>query len=192
MGKIVVSENVTLDGVVEDPTGEEGFSLGGWFARIPETDRDAWYDLVLQEALGGEAFLLGRRSYEYLAARWPNRNGELADRLNSMPKYVVSSTLEAPDWNNSTVLLGDTVDAVSGLRQALDGEVVVAASFGLVPTLMEHDLVDELRLMIYPFVLGAGRRLFDEITDMKTMRLVETRTVGDGLAALTYRPARDA
>jgi len=192
MGKIVVSENVTLDGVVEDPTGEEGFSLGGWFARIPETDRNAWYDLVLQEALGGEAFLLGRRSYEYLAARWPNRDGELADRLNSMPKYVVSSTLEAPDWNNSTVLPGDTVDAVSGLRQALDGEVVVAASFGLVPTLMEHDLVDELRLMIYPFVLGAGRRLFDEITDMKTMRLVETRTVGDGLAALTYRPARDA
>jgi dihydrofolate reductase len=192
MGRIVISENVTLDGVVEDPTGEDGFRLGGWFTQIGETDRAAWGEVVLHEALGAEGFLLGRRSYEYLAARWPTRNGELADRLNSMPKFVVSSTLADPGWNNSTVLEGDTVNAVWRLRQELDGDVVVAASFGLVPTLMDHDLVDELRLMIYPFVLGAGRRLFGDITDTKTMRLVETRTVGDGLALLTYRPVRDA
>jgi dihydrofolate reductase len=192
MGRIVISENVTLDGVVEDPTGEEGFSLGGWFTRIGENDREAWAEVVLHEALGAEGFLLGRRSYEYLAERWPTRTGALADRLNSMPKYVVSSTLEDPGWSNSTVLEGDTIDAVSRLRHQVDGEVVVAASFGLVPMLMEHDLVDELRLTIYPFVLGAGRRLFGEVTDMKAMRLAESRTLGDGLAFLTYRTVRDA
>ena len=192
MGRIVVSENVTLDGVVEDPTGEEGFRLGGWFVQVGETDLAAWAEVALHEALGAEGFLLGRRSYEFLAARWPTRSGEFADRLNSMPKYVVSSTLEAPGWNNSTVLGRDAVDAASRLKQELDGDIVVAASFGLVDTLMEHDLVDELRLMVYPFVLGSGRRLFGETRDKKPMRLVETRRIGDGLALLTYQPAQGA
>jgi len=192
MGKIVVSENVTLDGVVQDPTGEEGFRHGGWLAEVGDRDREAWAKVGFDEALGAEALLLGRRSYEFLAARWPSRSGPWADRLNSLPKYVVSSTLEDPDWNNSTVLNGDAVTEVSKLKQELGGEIVVAASRQLVRTLMEHDLVDELRLMVYPFVLGAGERLFGETSDKKPMRLVETRTLGDGLALLTYELIRDA
>ena len=192
MGKIVVSENVTLDGVVQDPTGEEGFRHGGWLAEVGDRDREAWAKVGFDEALGAEALLLGRRSYEFLAARWPSRSGPWADRLNSLPKYVVSSTLEDPDWNNSTVLDGDAVTEVSKLKQELGGEIVVAASRQLVRTLMEHDLVDELRLMVYPFVLGAGERLFGETSDKKPMRLVETRTLGDGLALLTYELIRDA
>jgi dihydrofolate reductase len=192
MGKIIISENVSLDGVVQDPTGEEGFRLGGWFGQIGDKDREAWAQVELDEALGSEALLLGRRSYEFFAARWSSRSGEWADRLNSLPKYVVSSTLEAPDWNNSTVLKGDVVNEVAKLRQRVAGDIVVYASGQLVHTLMEHDLVDELRLMIYPFVLGAGERLFGETSDRKPMRLVDTRTVGDGLAFLTYQPVRDA
>src|SRR5437773_10372811 len=141
--------------------------------------------VALDEALGAEAFLLGRRSYEFLAARWPSGSGPLADRLNSLPKYVVSSTLEDPGWNNTTVLKGDVVEEVSKLKQELNGEIVLAASFQLLHTLMEHDLVDELRLMIYPVVLGAGERLFGESTEKKPMRLVSTRTVDD-LALLIY------
>ena len=190
MGKIVISANVTLDGVVQDPAGDEGFRVGGWVGLIK--DRPEVNKLALDEALGTEALLLGRRSYEWFAARWPSRSGELADRLNSLPKFVVSSTLEDPDWNNSTVLTGDAVDAVSKLKQELDGEIVVPASFQLVRTLMEHDLVDELRLMVYPVVLGAGERLFGEMSDKKSMRLVDTRTVGDGLAYLSYQAVRDA
>jgi dihydrofolate reductase len=186
MGKIVVSENVTLDGVVQDPTGEEGFRLGGWFGEIDDQDREGWAKVELDEALGAEALLLGRRSYEYFAARWPSRSGQWADRLNSMPKYVVSSTLEDPDWSNSTVLKGDVVNEVSKLRQELDGEIVVYASFQLVRTLMEHDLVDGLRLMVYPFVLGAGERLLGENGEKKSMRLVGARSVGHSLAYLTY------
>jgi dihydrofolate reductase len=186
MGKIVVSENVSLDGVVEDPTGEEGFRHGGWFAEIGDKDREGWVELALDEALGTEALLLGRRSYEWLAARWPSRSGELADRLNSLPKHVVSSTLVDPDWNNSTVLKGDVVNEVSKLKQELNGEIVVPASFQLVRTLMHHDLVDELRLKIFPVVLGAGDRLFGETSEQKAVRLIHTRTVGDGLAYLTY------
>ena len=192
MGKIVVSENVTVDGVVQDPTGEEGFRHGGWFAQVEDRDREAWAKVGFDEALRAEALLLGRRSYEFLAARWPSRSGPWADRLNSLPKYVVSSTLEDPDWNNSTVLNGDAVTEVSKLKQELGGEIVVVASRQLVRTLMEHDLVDELRLMVYPFVLGAGERLFGETSDKKPMRLVETRTLGDGLALLTYELIRDA
>ena len=191
MGKIVVSENVTLDGVVQDPTGEEGFRYGGWFAQIGDKDREGWAKVGFDEALGAEAFLLGRRSYEFLAARWPSRTGEWADRLNSMPKYVVSSTLVDPAWNNSTVLTGDVVNEVSKLRQELDGEIVVAASGQLVHTLVEHDLVDQLRLMVYPVVLGAGKRLFGETSDKKPMRLVDTRTVGDGLVFITYEVVRE-
>jgi dihydrofolate reductase len=136
--------------------------------------------------------LLGRRSYEWFAARWPSRSGDLADRLNSLPKYVVSSTLEDPDWTNTTVLKGDVVNEVSKLKQERGGEINVPASFQLARTLMEHDLVDELRLKIFPVVLGAGERLFGETSDKKPMRLVDTRTVGDGLAILTYEPVRDA
>jgi len=192
MGKIVVSENVSLDGVVQDPTGDEGLRHGGWFGQIGDKDREAWAEVEFDEALGTAALLLGRRSYEWFAARWPSRSGAWADRLNSLPKYVVSSTLVDPDWNNSTVLEGDVVNRVSKLKQELDGEIVVYASRQLVRTLMEHDLVDELRLMIYPVVLGAGERLFGETSDKKSMRLLDTRTVGDGLAYLTYELVREA
>jgi dihydrofolate reductase len=192
MGKIVISENVSLDGVVQDPTGDEGFKRGGWFGQIGEKDREEWAKVEFGEALGTEALLLGRRSYEWFAARWPSRSGEWADRLNSVPKYIVSSTLVDPDWNNSTVLNGEVVNEVSRLKQELDGEIVVYASCQLVRTLMEHDLVDELRLMVYPVVLGAGERLFGETSDKKSMRLVDTRTVGDGLAYLTYEVVREA
>ena len=192
MGKIVISTNVSLDGVVQDPDGGEGFRLGGWFGQFGGTDLEEWAKVSFDEALSTEALLLGRRSDEWFAERWLSRPGEWADRLNSLPKYVVSSTLEDPDWNNSTVLNGDAVTEVSKLKQELGGEIVVAASRQLVRTLMEHDLVDELRLMVYPFVLGAGERLFGETSDKKPMRLVETRTLGDGLALLTYELIRDA
>jgi dihydrofolate reductase len=190
MGKIVVSDNVTLDGVIQDPAGDEGFRLGGWVGLIK--DRPQLNKLTLDEALGTEALLLGRRSYEWFAARWPSRSGELADRLNSLPKYVVSSTLEHPAWNNSTVLKGDVVNEVSKLKHELDGEIVVPASFQLVRTLMEHDLVDELRLKIFPVVLGAGKRLFGETSDKKPMRLVATRTVEGDVAFVTYERVREA
>ncbi len=192
MGKIVVSENVSLDGVIEDPAGVEGFRRGGWIGRIGDRGREEAAKVALDEALGAEALLLGRRSYEFLAARWPSRSGELADRLNSLPKYVVSSTLEDPTWNNTTVLKGDVVDDVSKLKQEVNGEIVVAASIQLVRTLMEHELVDELRLMVYPVVLGAGKRLFGETSDKKPMRLLDTRTVAGDLALLTYEPVRGA
>jgi dihydrofolate reductase len=148
--------------------------------------------LALDEALGAEAVLLGRRSYEFFAARWPSRSGELADRLNSLPKYVVSSTLEDPDWNNSTVLRGEAVNEVSRLKQELNGDIVVLASFQIVHTLMEHDLVDELRLKVFPVVLGAGERLFGEISAKKPVRLVDSRTLDEGVAFLTYERVRDA
>jgi dihydrofolate reductase len=192
MGTIVISENVSLDGVVQDPTGEEGFRHGGWFNQIGDKDREGWAKVGFDEALGAEAMLLGRRSYEYLAARWPSRSGEWADRLNSLPKYVVSTTLVDPEWNNSTVLKGEVVNEVSKLKQELDGEIVVAASRQLVRTLMEHDLVDEVRLMVYPVVLGAGERLFGETSDKKPMRLLDTKTIGDGLAFLAYEMVREA
>ncbi len=185
MGKIVISENVTLDGVIQDPAGVEGFKLGGWLGRIGSQGREEAAKVALDEALGAEAFLLGRRSYEFLAARWPSRSGPFAERLNSLPKYVVSSTLDAPAWNNTTVLKGDVIEEVSKLKQQLEGEIVVAASFQLWHMLLEHDLVDELRLMIYPVVLGAGKRLFGETGEKKVMRLVSIRTVDD-LALLTY------
>jgi dihydrofolate reductase len=192
MGRIVISTNVSLDGVVEDPTGEEGFRHGGWFSQFGEKDREAWAEVEFDEALGAEAMLLGRRSYEYFASRWQSRTGGWADRLNGMPKYVVSSTLVDPDWNNSTVLRGDVVNEVSKLKQQLDGEIVVYASRPLVRTLMEHDLADELRLMVYPVVLGTGERLFGETSDKTPLRLLDARTVGDGLAFLTYERVQKA
>jgi dihydrofolate reductase len=191
MGKIVISENVSLDGVVQDPAGDEGFRVGGWVGRVGDRGREEAAKVLLDEVLGAEALLLGRRSYEFFARRWPSRSGELADRLNSLPKYIVSSTLEAPAWNNSTVLKGDVVAEVSKLKQRLNGELVIYASFRLVRTLLEHDLVDELRLMIYPVVLGAGERLFGEISDKKPLRLLDARIVGGDLAFLTYEPVRN-
>ena len=191
MGRIVISENVSLDGVVQDPAGVEGFRLGGWVGRIGDRGREGAARVALDEALGAEAMLLGRRSYEFLAARWPSRSGPLADRLNSLPKYVVSSTLTAPAWNNTTILKGEVIDEISTLKQLIGGEIVVAASFRLWHMLMEHDLVDELRLMIYPVVLGAGERLFGQTNDQKPLRLLSTRAVDD-LALLIYESVRDA
>jgi len=186
MGKIVVSDNITLDGVIQDPAGDEGFRGGGWVGRIEDLPQLG--KLALDEAVGSEALLLGRRSYEWFAARWPSRSGELADRLNSMPKYVVSSTLDHPAWNNSEVLAGDAVSEVAALRQGLDGDVLVPASFRLVRTLLELDLVDELRLKVFPVVLGAGERLFGGSSDPKPLRLVDARTIDGGIAVLTYEP----
>jgi len=188
MGRIVMSgpQNASLDGVVQDPDGAEGFTLGGWFVQYGGKDLEAWNKIALEDALGAEAWLLGRRSYEFFGSRWRPRTSELADRLNSMPKYVVSSTLEHPDWNNSRVLTGDVVTEVSKLKQDLDGEIVVPASYQLGRTLIEHDLVDELRLVVFPVVLGAGERLFGETGETKPMRLVSSQTIGDGLTYLTY------
>jgi len=192
MGKIIISENASLDGVIQDPTGEEGFSFGGWFNQIGDNDREGWAKAGFDEALGAEAFLLGRRTEQWLAARWLSRSGEWADRLNGLPKYVVSSTLEEPKWTNSTVLKGDVVKEVSALKQELAGDIIVAGSIQLARTLIEHNLADEVRLMIFPVVLGAGERLFDETKDRKPMRLVHARTVGHNLALLTYEVVRDA
>jgi dihydrofolate reductase len=175
MGKIVISgpQNVSLDGVVQDPDGEEGFRLGGWFVQFGGKDLEEWNKVALDEALRAEAWLLGRRSYEFFGVRWRPRSGALANRLNSLPKYVVSSTLDDPEWNNTTVLKGDVVTEVSKLKQELDGEIVVPASYQLGRTLIAHDLVDELRLVVFPVVLGAGERLFGETSDKKPMRLVD-------------------
>ena len=192
MGKIIISENASLDGVIQDPTGEEGFSFGGWFNQMGDQDREGWAKAGFDEALAAEAFLLGRRTEQWLATRWLSRNGEWADRLNSLPKYVVSATLEEPKWTNSTVLKGDVVKEVSTLKQELAGDIVVAGSIQLAHTLIEHDLADELRLMIFPVVLGAGERLFDETKDRKPMRLVRAQTVGHNLALLTYEVVRNA
>jgi dihydrofolate reductase len=193
MGRIVMSgpQNVSLDGVVQDPDGKEGFKLGGWFVQFGAEDLAEWNKVALDEALHAEAWLLGRRSYEFFGLRWRPRSGELADRLNSMPKYVVSSTLEDPEWNNTTVLGGDVVTEVSKLKQQLEGEIVVPASYKLARTLLQHDLVDELRLVVFPVVLGDGERLFGETIDRKPMRLVDAKTIGDRLAFLTYELAQD-
>jgi len=193
MGKIVISgpQNVTLDGVVQDPDGKEGFGPGGWFVEFGGKDLEEWNKIALDDALRAEAWLLGRRSYEFFGARWRSRSGELADRLNSMPKYVVSSTLSEPGWDNSTVLTGGVVGEVSRLKQQLDGDIVVPASYQLGRTLIEHDLVDELRLVVFPVVLGAGERLFGEVSERRPLRLVSARTVGDGLVYLTYERARN-
>jgi dihydrofolate reductase len=192
MGKIIISTNVSLDGVVQDPDGQEGFRLGGWFGQFGGKDLEQWAEVETDEALRAEALLLGRRSEEWFATRWASRTGEWADRLNSMPKYVVSSTLTEPRWRNSTVLKGDVVDEVSKLKQTIAGEILVYASYQLERALIEHDLVDELRLVVFPVVLGAGERLFGPTGDKKPMRLVSAQTIGDGLAFLTYQPVRNA
>jgi len=192
MGKIVITTNTSLDGVVQDPDGEEGFKLGGWFGQFGGKDLEQWAEVETDEALRAEALLLGRRSEEWFATRWASRTGEWADRLNNMPKYVVSSTLQEPRWGNSTILKGDVVDEVSKLKQEIAGEILVYASYQLERALIEHDLVDELRLVVFPVVLGAGERLFGPTGDKKPMRLVSAQTIGDGLAFLTYQPVRNA
>ena len=190
MGKIVVTEFVSLDGVMEAPGGGEDFKHAGWTFEI---DRGKEGDqFKLDETRDAEALLLGRVTYEGFAVAWPSLKGEFADKLNSMPKYVVSSTLEDPDWNNSTVLTGDVVNEVAKLKLEIDGDIVVPGSFQLLRTLMEYDLVDELRLKIFPVVLGAGERLFGETSDKKPMRLVDTQIVEGDVAVLTYEAVRDA
>ena len=190
MGRIVVTTNTSLDGVVQDPDGAEGFRHGGWFSQYGGDDLDEWGKVFTQEAISAEALLLGRRSDAWFASRWLSRDGEWADRLNGMPKYVVSSTLEDAAWSNAKVLKGDAVDEVVKLKQELDGDVLVYASYQLGQALLEHDVVDELRLFVFPVVLGDGERLFGETSDRKPLRLIDSRTVGAGLVFVTYEVAR--
>lgn len=191
MGTIVVSQNVTLDGVGQDPTGEEGFDRGGWFTRITDPDRAAWAAIEQEEAMAAAAILLGRRSHHWFATRWANRTGDWADRLNAMPKYVVSATVrDVAAWPNSTVLTGDVVTEVANLKATVDGDVVVYASRQLVHTLLADDLVDEVRLTVFPFILGSGDRVFGPTAGALPLRMVGARPVGDQLALLTYRLSR--
>ena len=190
MGRIVVTEFMSLDGVVEDPGGSENFKYGGWSFEIDGGDEGPQFKL--DETRASEALLLGRVTYEGFAEAWPSRDGEFADRFNAMPKYVVSSTLEEPEWNNSTVLKGDVANEVAKLKQEQDGDIVVHGSARLVQTLIEQDLVDEFRLMVFPVVLGSGKRLFGETSDKKPLRLVDSKVVGDGVAILIYEPRGDA
>jgi dihydrofolate reductase len=187
VGRIVVTEFVSLDGVIEDPGGAESYRHGGWSFEIARGDEGDKFKL--DETRSSQALLLGRVTYEGFAKAWPSREGEFADKFNSMPKYVVSSTLETPEWNNSTVLKGDVAEEVAALKQRLDGEIVVHGSARLVQALLEHDLVDELRLMVFPVVLGGGKRIFGESSDKKRLRLVDSKTVGDGVLVLVYQPA---
>ena len=192
MAKIVISTNCSFDGVVQDPDGGEGSELGGWFGEFGGEDLEQWAKVEYEEALRMNALLLGRRSDEWFASRWSSRPGEWADRLNGLPKYVVSSTLSDARWTNATIVKGDVVEEVSKLKHELDGEIVVYASYRLGRTLLEHDLVDELRLFIFPVVLGAGERLFGQNSDPKPLRLVDSRTIGDGLVLVTYEVVRAA
>jgi len=187
VGRIVVTEFVSLDGVMEDPGGSENFAQGGWSFKISRGDEGDKFKL--DETFASDALLLGRVTYEGFAEAWPSREGEFADKFNNMPKYVVSSTLDEPEWQNSTVLKGDVVEEVGRLKQEQDGDIVVHGSARLVQTLIEHDLVDELRLMVYPVVLGSGKRLFGDTSDGKPLRLVDSKVVGDGVAILIYKPA---
>jgi dihydrofolate reductase len=192
MGKIVVATNVSLDGVVQDPDGQEGFKRGGWFGQFGGKDLEPWASVLTAEALDTEALLLGRNSDEWFATRWLDRSGEWADRLNTLPKYVVSSTLKEGKWSNSAVLKDDVVKEVSKLKQEIDGDILVYASYELVLTLIEHGLVDEFRLVVFPVVLGAGERLFGETRDMTPLRLLHSETIGEGLPRLTYEVVRDS
>ncbi|MFI5933783.1 dihydrofolate reductase family protein [Actinoplanes sp. NPDC051494] len=189
MGKIVISTNMSLDGVVQDPDGAEGFDRGGWFGRFGGADLPAWTKVAFDEALDAGALLLGRRSDEWFAARWLSRGGEFADRLNGIPKYVVSGSRRGPAWSNATLLEGTLTDAVIQLKRDVPGDVLVFASYRLGRALLEHDLVDELRLVVFPVVLGAGERLFGETSGSKPLSLIDVRTLGAGLTHLTYATA---
>jgi dihydrofolate reductase len=187
MGRIVVTEFISLDGVIEDPGGSEDFRHSGWSFEIDRGEEGGKFKL--DETMNSSALLLGRTTYEGFAEAWPSRDGEFADKFNNMPKYVVSSTLKDPEWTNSTVLSGDLATEVSRLKEELDGDIVVHGSAQLAQALLEQGLVDELRLMVFPVVLGSGKRLFGETSDKKPLRLSDSRTVGDGVAILTYVPA---
>jgi dihydrofolate reductase len=190
VGRIVVTEFVSLDGVMEDPGGSEGTKHAGWsfeISRGEEGDR-----FKLDETMGSDALLLGRNTYEGFAEAWPSRDGEFADKFNTMRKYVVSSTLQSPEWSNSTVLSGDLVEDVTRIRGEHDGDIVVHGSARLVQGLLENDLVDELRLMVFPVVLGSGKRLFGETSGKKRLQLTSSKTVGEGVEILIYQPADDA
>jgi dihydrofolate reductase len=184
MGRIVVTEFVSLDGVMEAPGGGEEFAHAGWTFEIESGEEFA--EFKWNETRNSEALLLGRVTYEGFAAAWPSVEGEFGDRFNAMPKYVVSSTLEDASWNNSTVLRGDIVTEVAALRDRATGDVVVHGSAHLVQLLLEHDLVDELRVMVFPVVLGTGKRLFGETSDKKRVHLTDTKVIGDGIVVLTY------
>jgi dihydrofolate reductase len=187
MGRIVVTEFVSIDGVMQDPGGDSNWKHAGWTFKIESGKEGA--DFKFNETRDSEALLLGRVTYQGFAKAWPSVEGEFGDMFNNMPKYVISSTLDKADWNNSTVLKGDVVKEVSKLRQKPGGDIVVHGSAQLVQTLLENDLVDELRLMVYPVVLGSGKRLFGETSDKKPMRLVDSKTLGDGVTLLTFQPA---
>jgi dihydrofolate reductase len=187
MGRIVVTEFVSLDGVVEAPGGGEDFRHAGWEIEINRGDEGDQFKL--DETMTSEALLLGRVTYEGFARAWPTMEGEFADKFNSMPKYVVSSTLQDPEWTNTTVLSGDVGEEVGKLKQEVDGDIVVHGSPKLVQALVEHDLVDELRLMVFPVVLGTGKRLFDGTSDKKAFKLADSKVVGDGVVILTYERA---
>ena len=187
MGRIVVTEFLSLDGVMEAPGGDNDFERGAWSFEIERGDDGDQFKL--DETMAAEALLLGRRTYEGFAAAWPTRGGEFADKFNNMPKYVVSSTLEDPEWTNSEVLSGDLEEEVARLREEQSGDIVVHGSAQLVQALIEKDLVDELRLMVYPVVLGTGKRLFGDTSDKKRLRLSDSKTVGDGVTILVYEAA---
>jgi dihydrofolate reductase len=188
MGRIVVTEFVSVDGVMEAPGPDgSGFKHEGWTFNISTGEEGNKFKL--DETLNSEAQLLGRVTYEGFASAWPSVKGEFGDKFNNMPKYVVSSTLEKAEWNNTTVIKGDVVKEVSKLKQRLNGDILVHGSAQLVQTLLAHDLVDELRLMVYPVVLGTGKRLFGETSDLKPLRLASSKTVGDGVTILIYQPA---
>jgi dihydrofolate reductase len=189
MARIVVTEYVSLDGVMEAPGGGEDYVHGGWTF---EFDRGAEGEkFKLDEALDADALLLGRKTYDGFAAAWPSRDGEFADKFNGMPKYVVSSTLTKPEWAHSTLLSYDVVEEISRLRQAPGGDIVVHGSAQLVQALLEYDLVDELRLMVFPVVLGTGKRLFSPTGDKKRLRLADSKVVGEGIAILIFKPVSD-
>lgn len=186
MGKLVISTNVSLDGVVQDPSGDEGYRHGGWFAQTGGKDLEPWADFMFQETLRIDALLLGRRSEEWFGSRWTARTDEWAKALNALPKYVVSATLDEPRWTNSTILRGDAVKEAAKLKQEIDGTIVVYASYQLGRALLDAGLVDEVRLYVFPVVLGEGERFFGETRTEKPLRLVAANTVGEGLVYLRY------
>ncbi len=187
MRKIIASEFITLDGIMEDPGGAEKFERGGWafqFERGPEGDK-----FKLDEVMDSEALLLGRVTYEGFASAWPSRTGEFADKMNGMAKYVVSTTLQEPTWNNTRVIKQNIAEEVARLKSIPGADILIAGSGKLVNTLMQHDLIDEYRLMVYPVILGTGKRLFNQTSDQRALKLVEVNAVGAGILILTYHPA---
>jgi dihydrofolate reductase len=188
MGRVVVSQFITVDGVVEDPGGSEGYERGGWAFKFQRGDDGDKFKM--DEVMGADALLLGRVTYGGFADAWPSRTGDFADKFNNMPKYVVSTTLDSPEWNNSTVIADDVPGAVAKLKQEIDGDILVNGSVQLIETLVENGMVDEYRLMVFPLVIGKGKRLFGETSEAKSLKLTASQEVGpDGVAILTYEPA---